>query len=114
VKCYNVQTFLNTGKGRFVGYSIDDGVTAGPMLSIDADNIMSALDDAYMVGNGLTGDAFGFTWPTNVRSLSVGDIVAIGNPSLSETEYWAVEPAGWKNIPQAYIIVSAILGSIVS
>lgn len=96
-----VQTFINDGPGRFMGYEPGDKLYPGPVLQVrilDDGNDLNhrLLDLAWAIGNRQGVDAFGEAWPSWVRSLSVGDVLAIrafaGGPLVA----WGVDSFGFK------------------
>jgi hypothetical protein len=84
-----VHTFLNLGAGIFSDFLADDALMAGPDLAIDATDPTDALHETYAVGNRVGGDARGRSWPSQVRSLSVGDVLVV------EEAAFVVAPIGF-------------------
>lgn len=87
-----VHTFLNLGAGLFSRLLADDALMTGPVLAIDAADPTDALYGAYAVGNRMEADAHGRSWPSQVRSLSVGDVLVV------EGAAFVVAPVGFTPI----------------
>lgn len=76
-----VRTYLNDGPGRFDNYEAGDLLREGPTLHFDVPGTavgwQSVLDLAWAVGNREGQDAGGQRWPSDVRSLSVADVLVV-------------------------------------
>lgn len=59
----------------------------------------SAADAAFIVGNRQGPDDNGQTWPTDIRSISVGDIIKVTGPD-HRTVHLSVDPAGFSTVPE--------------
>src|SRR4030095_11987452 len=96
-----VKTFVNDGPGRFFGYEPGDLLIEGPVLTVAVDTAPSEIEvvtaeAAFVIGNRMAAGLNGPQWPSNVRSMSVGDVVIIGEVALS------CEGAGWKVIDNEF------------
>lgn len=96
-----VRTYLNDGEGRFSEYQSGDRLYPGPVVTIDLDPgershpllgrvarsqagfEYTALDRAWSIGNRQEPDSLDVSWPSYVRSLSMGDVLAIGELAWS-------------------------------
>ena len=98
----NVRALLNEGPGMFWRYQPGDRLVEGPTVALSSSAIAAAVaglsaeqrdhaiaDMVWPIGNKMEPDAIGNSWPPEVRSLSVGDVLIIGEAA------YAVEPAGW-------------------
>ncbi|MFE0778961.1 hypothetical protein [Streptomyces sp. NPDC058861] len=58
-----------------------------------------AAEAAFEVGNGQSADDTGQTWPADIRSVSVGDVIKVTGP-----DHWiihlSVEPSGFSAVPE--------------
>lgn len=77
---YVVQVYMNTrddGENFLHGYTPGDPMaTADDLrLVVEAESMMHACEAVFTVGNRMDADAEGRTWPSDVRSVSVGDVV---------------------------------------
>lgn len=65
-------------------------------LEVRAGRGVDALNVAYAVGNRATADSMGHTWPAQVRTLSVGDFLAVlpigVSGAIHEVETYVVDP----------------------
>lgn len=102
-----VKTLINDGPGRFFGYEPGDALTPGPVIHLDVAVSpgdltleVAVAEAAFSVGNRMAADAWGQQWPADVRSMSVGDVVIIGEVALS------CEGAGWKPVDAFHLAVS--------
>lgn len=92
-----VHTFLNLGAGIFVRFLDDDALMAGPVVEIAATDAADVLDATYVVGNRMGADAHGRSWPSQVRSLSVGDVLVV------EGSAFVVAPIGFEPVDVARV-----------
>lgn len=103
---FAIGTFLNDGDGRFWGYEESDRLVAGPALDVEADSLDEALDIAWRIGNRMYGS---FSWPSNVRSLSVGDVLLIlDSPMVA----YAIESVGFKATSAEAVLRSVAYGKV--
>jgi hypothetical protein len=61
-------------------------------MVVNAEDPLQAANEIWVIGNRQGKDEAGRTWPSGVRSLSVGDVVVVGETAL------AVERYGWKQV----------------
>jgi len=88
---YTVRTWINEdfmspkdyARRMARGMLADDYLTEGPVLEIEAPSERMAVSAAWIIGNRMDVDSTGEGWPSDVRSLSVGDVVQVGE------EAWA-------------------------
>ena len=59
-------------------------------VRVETPSVMAALEVLYAIGNIGVHDAQGKLWPTNRRSLSVGDLAVVG------ASKYACARAGWR------------------
>lgn len=62
---------------RFGPYTPGDRVHSAARLVVEADSVEAAFEKVYVVGNRMSADAEGRSWSPDVRSISVGDVIAI-------------------------------------
>ncbi|WP_327391554.1 hypothetical protein OG728_39470 (plasmid) [Streptomyces microflavus] len=59
----------------------------------------AAADAAYAVGNRQRADDHGRTWPSDIRPVSVGDVIKVTGP-----DHWilhlSVDPTGFSTVPE--------------
>lgn len=72
------------------GYIENDPLIHVGDFHVDAIDEQEALDKAWVIGNREGFDIDGLDWPRQFRSMSISDVVIIG-----ETAY-ACEPVGWR------------------
>ncbi|MFE4304800.1 hypothetical protein ACFRR6_01785 [Streptomyces sp. NPDC056891] len=104
---FTVTAYVNVGAFPFYGYTSGDlvaEVTATdntPLrLAFAGDSYADAheaADAAFVVGNREARDDQGQSWPKDVRSLSVGDIVKVTDPN-GTTIHLSVDSAGFSKI----------------
>lgn len=99
-----VQTYINHGPGMLFMYEPGDLLIKGPMVFLDETRVVSGpnsspqdidvmwLEHVWAIGNRMGRDHEGAQWPSDVRSLSTGDVAVIG-----ETAY-TVAMVGWDPI----------------
>lgn len=97
----SIRTYVNEGPGMMWKYEAGDKLVAGPVLELPASSDDLALaEDVWTIGNRMGADANGQRWPSTVRSLSMGDVIVIG-----ETAYTAVT-VGWEPIETDALVAS--------
>lgn len=77
---YRVTPWLNADRaGMLDGYDGAHALTTAPdlKLRVSAVSPMLAAEAAFAVGNRANADYDGLLWPADVRSLSVGDLLAV-------------------------------------
>ena len=99
-----VQTYINEGPGMFTGYEAGDLLLKGPLVYLDESRVVTGtprdakeaedidvmwLEHVWAIGNRMGADHEAVRWPSNVRSLSVGDVAVIGERAYS------VDVVGW-------------------
>ncbi len=103
---FAIGTFLNDGDGRFFRYEDTDRLVPGPALDVEADGLDEALDIAWRIGNRMHPS---FPWPSNVRSLSVGDVLLIlDSPMVG----YAVADAGFTALSADAVLRSVAYGKV--
>lgn len=106
-----VRTYINDGPGRYDAYTPGDRVLIGPELTIDvprdavtrnADTPTGfadvAANDVWQIGNRMGQDAHGRSWPSDVPSLSVGDVISIEREHSAWRRVVAVARLGFEPI----------------
>lgn len=91
---YLVTPLINIGASNFTGFTPEHPLSYDPrlMLTVEADDVEAAGSAAFKVGNRMAADANGREWPSDVRSLSVGDVLVI------EDRVLAIEPVGFADV----------------
>ncbi|KNE81400.1 hypothetical protein AB0B04_18785 [Streptomyces xinghaiensis] len=112
---YTATVYMNTHRDNFDGYQHHRPLAeatrpdGSPLrLAFHAsDRIRThedAADTAYTVGNRQRADDHGQTWPTDVRTVSVGDIIKVTGP-----DHWiihlSVTPLGFSAVPEPTTLV---------
>ena len=90
---YTVTVYVNTADHSFTGYKPADPMaevtqpdgTPFPLTFTAPTTVEAAADAAFAVGNRVGRDDNGTTWPSDVRSVSVGDVVAVSAPDATVT-----------------------------
>jgi hypothetical protein len=107
-----IKTYLNEGPGMFWKYQPGDRLAAGPTVTL-ADTTpadfpgltpeqidFEVADRVWIVGNKQVADHAGDWWPRTVRSLSVGDVLIIGEAA------YAVASVGFEPVERFALDVS--------
>jgi hypothetical protein len=96
----------NRGRGRFFGYEAGDALVRVFDLSVSATGVEAACEVVFAITNSYPGELF--CEPTyadvvaeyraaGLRSLSVGDVLIIGDQTGVNTA-WACAPAGFDQL----------------
>ena len=96
-------TVLLNGTSRFQPYTEGDSLAydVRTIMHIAAEDTDDALRQVFAVGNREGKDALGRTWSSDIRSVSVGDVIwltTVNDGVLDGTAY-AIEPIGWRILP---------------
>ncbi|MFE1786248.1 hypothetical protein ACFW9F_27660 [Streptomyces sp. NPDC059506] len=103
---YTVTAHMNVSPDHFFGHrsghAVAEVTTNGtPLrLTFNADRVTdshSAADAAFVVGNAQGSDDMEQNWPADVRSLSVGDVLAVTGPD-GATVHLRIDPVGFSEI----------------
>lgn len=103
-----VKTYINEGPGMFWRYEPGDRLVAGPVLEMGplpkdqpwGTPEAQVLDQVWTIGNRMAPDAIGTFWPNDVRSLSTGDVIVIGELA------WSVASVGFDRVETYALEVS--------
>jgi hypothetical protein len=94
---FHITVYLNVGPDEFTGLKPGDPLATDADLQLtltaDPDN---AAARAYVIGNRLAADDQGRRWPSDVRSMTVGDLLRITCPPA--TVYRAVCIVGFHEL----------------
>lgn len=103
---FKVATALNDGEGRFWRYEPSDRLVPGPTLTVEAPGTDEALNAAWEIGNRMGSDANDESWPSNVRSLSAGDVLAVATEMASGSAFncFAIEGVGFKVVSERTVL----------
>jgi hypothetical protein len=103
---FKVAMLHNRGRGRFFGYEAGDALVRVFDLSVSATGVQAACEVVFAVTNSYPGELF--CEPTyadvvaeyraaGLRSLSVGDVLIIGD-QMGVNTAWACAPAGFDQL----------------
>jgi hypothetical protein len=67
-------------------------------VEVEAQTWEEALEKVWEVGNRMGSDHPGRTWSSDVRSVSIGDVVVLVLPETSEFRAFAVRSLGWEEV----------------
>lgn len=98
---YVATILFNLNHDHWFGYqdSHEADLVAVPIYpSVEGDGTSDAAEHVFAVANKVYADTDGTPWPAHVRSLSVGDVVILGDEN-SVVTVMAVESTGWKYLP---------------
>jgi hypothetical protein len=78
---YTVTVFMNVDEDNFFGYKPNHPLATEDdlILTVEATDVPSASDKAFAIGNRMHADAEGVYWPSDVRSVSVGDLIKVAD-----------------------------------
>ena len=103
---YEVAVLLNEGEGRFWNYEpAHDRLVLGPTFRVEAPNIDAALGRAWEIGNKTDR-----TYPRDVRSVSVGDVLFVADANTHVGAFFAVAGVGFDDVRPESVAASLISG----
>jgi hypothetical protein len=103
---FEVAVLHNRGRGRFFGYEAGDALVRVFDLSVSATGVQAACEVVFAVTNSYPGELFCESTYADVvaeyraaglRSLSVGDVLIIGD-QMGVNTAWACAPAGFDQL----------------
>lgn len=95
-----VTAYVNVGEDHFLGWQPHHAIAAVGTFHVDAPNALHAAHAMWSVGNKVAPDARGQHYPHDVRSLSVGDLLAIKQPEEPGVTFYAIASIGFVDIPE--------------
>lgn len=111
MRIYLVQAYLNVqedAEGRWQavwsGYDPAHRIATDEdlLFEVTAESPQDAAERAFVIGNREGEDNNGRRWPSDVRSLSVGDVVDVSDVSAHDESgdtVWACQTVGWAQQP---------------
>lgn len=111
---YRVTIYVNVGEDNFFGYTARAPLAKVDTFIVEASDPAAAAEAAYSVGNKEAGpDAVGKEYPRDVRSVSVGDLLAIHPRAEGDAGkfFLAVASVGFTDVPEPANPIVALAGS---
>lgn len=103
---YQVTAYVNVWerdreslRGRFERLAPTDPIAEVGTYSIKGVSPLHAAEGMFTVGNRMGCDIHGAQWPSDVRSLSVGDLIRVVDADRAVT-ILACASMGWDEIPE--------------
>jgi hypothetical protein len=110
---YTVTVFVNVDEDfHFEELKPTDTIAQVAEFTIEAPDPMAAAGKIWTVGNKMGPDDAGNLYPPDVRSLSVGDLIAVNNWAGREVTFLAVASFGWTEIPEPTNPIVPLEGTI--
>lgn len=97
---YAVDVYLNVGPDNFSGYTGTAPIALAATYVVDAASALDAAEAGFTIGNRMAADADGQRHPSDVRSVSVGDLLGVREMSSGKVTYLAVARFGWDEIAE--------------
>lgn len=103
---FTVTAYVNVSPDNFFGLKPRDCVAMVGRYVIKADSPNQAAGGMFFtVGNRTGCDIHGQEWPSDVRSLSVGDLLKVETPVCNDhprgaVTFLAVAAVGWTELPE--------------
>lgn len=108
MRTYLVQAYLNVEEdadGRWAaawrGYDPADRIATDEdlLFEVRAETPHGAAERVFVIGNREGEDENGRRWPSDVRSLSVGDALRVSDNDRDDETAWTCQPVGWEERP---------------
>ncbi len=106
---HTVTIYMNVSEDNFFGYDHNDDLATADdlVLRVDTPDWCSAAERAYSIGNRAEPDTNGRSWPSDVRSVSVGDVVrVVADGANAIVRYTAVTDVGFELIEEPRYMVA--------
>lgn len=115
---FTATVYMNTAPHSFSGYQHSHPLAKATrpdgtplrlifIASSRIGNHEAAADAAFTVGNRQGPDDTGQTWPADVRSVSVGDVIKVTDPK-NRTLYLSVDPCDFSTVPEPTVLVDLV------
>lgn len=113
---YTVTGYVNVGRHPFDSYASGEPVAKVDHFHIKGVSADHAAEGMWTVGNRMGCDIHGKSWPSDVRSLSVGDVLRVVIPSCHDYPtghvlWLAVAPTGWRELDAAPDTIVPLAGT---
>ena len=99
---YSATVLMNGDTNYLHSYKEGDrlGYDARTILHVPAPDMDAALNRVYAIGNRQGRDSLGREWSSDIRSVSIGDVVWLTTVTENGlvSGAWAVEPVGFRLI----------------
>jgi hypothetical protein len=106
---YEVTVYVNVGEHNFDGYTPKAPIAEVDTFTIEAEDAEWAANGMWPVGNKMQPDAQGKSYPRDVRSLSVGDLLKVS--VAGGKHFFAIESVGFTEIPEPANPIVALAGT---
>jgi hypothetical protein len=107
---YTVTVYVNVGDDNFFGYKPRDPIAKVDTFTIEAEDAEWAANGMWPVGNKMQPDSLGKSYPADVRSLSVGDLLSVSSYG-QQHHFYAVASVGFTEIPEPTNPIVALAGA---
>lgn len=107
---YRVTGFVNTTMKGFFGFKSEHPVAEVETYTVEATGPDRAAEALFVIGNRQGTDVEGCGWPSDVRSVSVGDMVRVREGR--STWFYACASFGWVELPEPANPVVPLAGTI--
>jgi hypothetical protein len=102
---FKVTAYVNVGDGNFFGLQPSHPIAEVGSFAVKAIDPMHAAEGMFVIGNRMGCDLRGETWPSDVRSVSVGDLLKVVTPTCFEhprgkITFYTCASVGWQEIPE--------------
>jgi hypothetical protein len=117
---YAVTIFVNvdTTGYHWFGLAPSHPLAEVATFAVDASDALAAAEASFAIGNKMSDDAEGKSYPLDVRSLSVGDLVRVLAAPLDPPScfrptvaFFACESRGWRELPEPANPIVELAGS---
>jgi hypothetical protein len=95
---FTALVYVNVGEDNFAGYKPRDPIAEVDTFAVRADDPLTAADGAWVIGNKMSNDADGKSYPLDVRSVSVGDLLMVSDGTRKW--FYSVDSFGFTEIPE--------------
>lgn len=108
---YIITAYVNVGDDNFRGYTPRAPIAkVGDFVFEDCASAEDAARQFWAIGQKEGRDDAGRAWPHDVRSLSVGDLLAL-TTSQRGMRFLAIASVGWSDIPEPTNPIVELAGS---
>lgn len=102
---FEIAAFVNVSDGNFFGLVTGAQIAHVDDFAVEATSFEAAAEAMFEVGNRYALDADGKAWPSDVNSLSRGDMLTVCDPAARDWKFLAVDGSGWTETDGRYEIV---------
>lgn len=107
---YNVTAFVNVDRDNFFGYQSTHPIAEVATFAVKAETAEHAASEMFAIGNRMWCALDGQAWPSDVRSISVGDLLKV-RAADGTVAFLTCDRYGWTEVHEPINPVRPLAGT---